>query len=316
MHKMTQNHGEPSTSLPLVTTAKSDVQWTTATLCRKSSTISHVFFTSNTTLELLPGRYEITESVGQLVITNVSNFRIECIHCQDKVGNVTIECLGSATLGFMFVHCENVQISNLQFSHCSANLNLVANNTVLISDVGSKLMQHLKLNFSSCELENHILCYSLFASFSNTEISLNRTTITHSKGIGILALGNGIFSILNSLLAYNEVNCIYFVMDALMTSTGTSFSMSDTNILFGMAKNLNLASGLNLFMLVNEQSHNISLASITLKNNAAKLGNFYISFINDNHKPLNLIEFDVNIWIRDLTSIQRSEMMAGILCQI
>ena len=111
------------------------------------------FFTSNTTLELLPGRYEITESVGQLVITNVSNFRIECIHCQDKVGNVTIDCLGSATLGFTFVHCENVQISNLQFSHCSANLNLVANNTVLISDVGSKLMQHLKLNFSSCELK-------------------------------------------------------------------------------------------------------------------------------------------------------------------
>ena len=157
------------------------------------------------------------------------------------------------------------------------------------------------------------MCYSLFASFSNAEISLNRTTITHSKGIGILALGNGIFSILNSLLAYNEVNCIYFVMDALMTSTGTSFSMSDTNILFGMAKNFNLASGLNLFMLVNEQSHNISLTSITLKNNRAKLGNFYISFINDNHTPLNLIEFDVNIWIRDLTSIQRSEMMAGIV---
>ena len=273
------------------------------------------FFTSNTTLELLPGRYEITESVGQLVITNVSNFRIECIYCQDKVGNVTIECLGSATLGFMFVRCENVQISNLQFSHCSANLNLVANNTVLISDVGSMLMRYLKLNFSSCELENHILCYSLFASFSNTEISLNRTTIIHSKGIGVLGIVNEFFSILDSLLAYNEVNCIYFVMDALVTSTGTSFIMSDTYILFGMAKNFNLASGLNLFILVNEQSHNISLTSITLKNNRAKLGNFYISFINDNHTPLDLIEFDVNIWIRDLTSIQRSEMMAGIVVE-
>ena len=151
------------------------------------------FFTSNTTLELLPGRYEITESVGQLVITNVSNFTIECIHCQDKVGNVTIECLGSATLGFTFVHCKNVQISNLQFSHCSANLNLVANNTVLMSDVGYMFMQYLKLNFSSCELENHTLCYSLFASFCNTEICLYRTTIQHSKGVGILGLGSGIF---------------------------------------------------------------------------------------------------------------------------
>ena len=272
------------------------------------------FFTSNTTLELLPGRYEITESVGQLVITNVSNFRIECIHCQDKVGNVTIDCLGSATLGFMFVHCENVRISNLQFSHCSANLNLVANNTVLMSDVGYMLMQYLKLNFSSCELENHTLCYSLFASFCNTEICLYRTTIQHSKGVGILGLGNGIFSILDSLLAYNEVNCIYFVMDAPVTSTGTSFSMSDTYILFGRTKHsLNMASGLNLFIPFNKQSYNISLTSITLKNNRAKLGNFYLSFLNGNHNPLNFIESDINISIRDLTSIQESEMMAGIV---
>ena len=122
------------------------------------------------------------------------------------------------------------------------------------------------------------------------------------------------FSILDSLLAYNEVNCIYFVMDAPVTSTGTSFSMSDTYILFGRTKHsLNMASGLNLFILFNKQSHNVSLTSITLKNNRAKLGNFYLSFLNGNHNPLNFIESDINISIRDLTSIQESEMMAGIV---
>ena len=267
------------------------------------------FFASYTSLELLPGRYEITESVGQLVITKVSNFRIEGV--QEKVGTVIIEYLRSSTLGFTFVRSENIYISNIHFSHCSANfglVHLVTKHAALTSNVTSMFMRYLKQNLTSCIVENHTLCYSLLVSFGNMEISLYQTTIRHSKGIGVLGVDNRDFSILDSHLVYNEINCINFFMDVLMP--GTSFGMSQSYILFGMAKHLNLASGLNLFVLTNEQSHNISLTSITLKNNIAKLGNFYL-FLNINAKLNTYI--DLNIWIRDLTSVQQSKMMFGIV---
>ena len=272
------------------------------------------FFASNTTLELLPGRYEITESVGQLVSTKVSNFRIEGV--QKKVGTVIIECSRSATLGFTFVRSENIQISNIHFRHCSANLKSaldLVNDALLTSNITTMLSRHLENNFSSCILENHTLCYSLLVSFSNTEVSLYQTTITYSNGIGVLGLDNKFLFISNSTLAYNEVNCAIFVIDVLMT--GTSFTMSDSYIFFGRTKKSNLASGLNLFVLINckEQSHNISLTGVTLKNNRAKHGNFYL-FVDI--KTISTTFFDLTIWISDFTSIQSNNymlMMSGIV---
>ena len=255
------------------------------------------FFASNTTLELLPGKYDITESVGQLLFTKIRNFRLQG-PLQEK-RSITIECLDGATLGFMFVRCENVRISNIQFSHCSAKLNLVANDTVLMSDVASTLMRHLEQNFSSCELENNTLCYSLLTSFSNANISLYRTAITYSKGIGVFGLDNKLFTISESYLAYNKVNCVNFVMDVYVK--GTSFKLTDSHISFGRAKELNLAAGLNLFILADKDLHNINLTALTLKNNRAKLGDLYLLVSVD---TVVNTDIDIDILITDLTSIQ------------
>ena len=265
------------------------------------------FFASNRRLELLPGRYDITESVGQLFVAMVRNFRLEGPP-QEK-GTAIIECSGNSTLGFMFVRGTNIQISNIHFSHCSATLTLVANNTVFDARYATALMRYLEQNFSLCELESHTLCYTSLASFGNVKISLDRTTISYSKGIGVLGLDNKDFSVSNSHLVHNKVNCVNFVMDVF--TIGSSFNMSDSHVSSGRAEDLNLAAGVNLFVLIDRYYlHNISLTDVTLENNEAKQGNFYL-FVSINAISNEIV--DINVLIKDLTSVQNDEMMPGIV---
>ena len=70
---------------------------------------SSYFFDSYTTLELLPGVYNITEKVGQLVLIKIVNFTLK-----GSSPNVTIICQPGATWGLTIIKSLWVEISNVQ----------------------------------------------------------------------------------------------------------------------------------------------------------------------------------------------------------
>ena len=265
------------------------------------------FFDSNTTLELLPGNYDITQSVGVLVIVDVSDFKLKASSLVN--GNVSIVCQPDASLGFTFIRCHNIEISEIQISHCSANIDFV-NISLVLGD--NSIEKYLKQNFNqeSCNSKsiNRMLCYISIACLNNTEIVIYRTNVLHSQGIGIFGVNNRDFHILESFLAYNQINCINFALN----ESSTSFTVSKSYMMFGRAKSFKLASGLNLFAILTKGLHNMSLEMVEFTNNTAHHGNLYVSVVVDS--PSDTL-IDVNILINDVMSVQRGICMSGIVVE-
>ena len=265
-------------------------------------------FDSYTMLELLPGSYDITERVGQLVIANVRNFTFKGSSLMK--GDVTITCLPGATFGFAFILSHNVEISNIQISYCSAKLNLSSTLLRTINRVYDNILirKHLEHDFESCNAksEQHILCFSFFASFRNTNVTIHQTSIVYSRGVGVYMYNNSDFDISNIFLAHNEINCMIFIADA----GNTYSSLSDIKIMSGqiIANSFNLSSGLNLFVEVMGREHDVIITNITLANNRAPYGNFYMSVYFYESTSIN-----INILIDAMTSIQTEELMPGMV---
>ena len=264
------------------------------------------FFDSYTTLELLPGSYDITERVGQLVIANVRNFTFK--GSSSVKGDVTITCLPGATLGFAFIFSHNIEISNIQISHCSAKLNLSSTLLRTINRVYDNILirKHLEHDFESrnAKSEQHILCFSFFASFRSTNVTIHQTSIVHSRGVGVYMYNNSDFDISEGVLAHNEINYIIFIAGG----ESTSCSFSNSRIMFGQIKSYDLSSGLNIFLEVTGREHNITITNVTLANNEAPYGNFYMSVYFDGSTSV-----DIKILIDVMTSIQTEELMPGMV---
>ena len=81
---------------------------------------------SHIALELLPGMHRITENIGQLVFIKVENFILK-----GSSPNVTITCQPGSNLGFTIINSRYIEISNIQISHCSAELQLKETNNAL-----------------------------------------------------------------------------------------------------------------------------------------------------------------------------------------
>ena len=263
---------------------------------------SSYFLDSYTTLELLPGMYNITEEVGQWVLIKVKNFIL-----RGSSRNVTvITCQSGATWGLSFVQSYQVEISNIQVHHCSAKLQLEeSNNPSSANYYNKQLRKYLRYNLSSCDADTNSFpaCYAFLASFKSKKVSIHETAILHSKGVGIFSLNDGYrgLSISNTHLAYNQINCIAFVLD----STSTGFYIVQSRIEYGQLKshNFKFAAGLNLFVRVYEKKHDIHLMDITLMNNRGAYGNFYmeVSAISLSHDREDIY---VDIQITNMTSIQ------------
>ena len=256
---------------------------------------SSYFFDSYTTLELLPGEYNITEKVGQLVLVNVTNFILK-----GSSPNVTITCQPGATWGLIIIQSQYIEISNIQVSYCSAKLQLNDPNLVSYNKL---LGKYLGYNLSSCEAntDSFPACFTFFASFRNGNFSLYETAILYSKGVGIFSLDDKGLDIHKSILAYNQINCIAFVLD---TTNSTTISIIQSRIEFGQMKlhRFKFASGVNLFVQVCEETHTIHLTDIILKNNRGTFGNFYmvVSALSTSSDRKDIY---VNIQIINLTSI-------------
>ena len=214
---------------------------------------SSYFFDSYTTLELLPGEYNITEKVGQLILVKVKNFTLK-----GSSPNVTIICQPGATWGLTIIKSLWVEISNVQIYNCSANLLLEGhNNTILnITAYNKQVGQYLKYNLSSCDAnvsKGHPACHAYLSIFEDRKATIHQTAIFYSRGVGIFGINNNGLEISKTFLAYNQINCINYM---LLDTTSTTFNMSHSQINFGQIRSYSFefASGLNLFVHLNRHT--------------------------------------------------------------
>ena len=270
---------------------------------------SSYFLDSHVTLELLPGMHRITENIGQLIFIEVENFILK-----GSSPNVTLTCQQGSSLGFTIINSQYVEISNIQISNCSAELKLEDSNNIILTAYHKQLKEYLKDYPDSmskiCDIKanSHPLRYTFLTSFGNKKLAIYKTAIYHSKGVGILNLNSDDLYISESLLAYNLINCIIFVLRHTMNTT---FNMSQSQIEYGQLKQqqYKFASGMNMFVHVNEQMHNIYLTNITFINNGGAYGNTYLvvstsSKLFDYHD--HNIYMSIQIQITYMTSIQTS----------
>ena len=145
---------------------------------------TRMYFTSNTTLKLLSGKYKIkTES--SMVVSDVTGLAI--------VGsnNTTIQCFEN--FGLVFLNVSNLTLQHLHFTHCGLNvfskglMNIANRLTDVDHLITYKFIPKEKL---SCPL-HFIQVYDL---------NVKRVVVDSSKGCGIL--GINIFG--NSSLVYSS----------------------------------------------------------------------------------------------------------------
>ena len=148
-----------------------------------------------------------------------------------------------------------------------------------------QLLQDINFSDSNESLKYLTLCCNSLVSINNKEITIYKTTILHSKGVGILGLGNRKLNISKCLMAYNQINCIIFVVKSFAE-----------NSLFSISESHSVWTSENMFVYLRESENtfNISLTNVTLTDNRAPCGNFYMNIGIQSAKPIH-----VNIYILD-----------------
>lgn len=266
------------------------------------------FFSSTTILELLSGRYNITEKIGHMVIGQVQDFSV--------IGrNVTIHCDSNTTFGITVIGSSNVTIRGVEIIHCSAALMdqlqlqvlqiLTENMYIFRHNIHPYFQQWLNKPFS-CDSDHIILpCIATIFFCNNSNVALQETTILYSQHIGFLSIKNSVTVIISSLMAYNNINCIiYYVntkaFDSIMDiingddDDNSGCTISDSQFLFGQANYASdsLASGLNLFLYDPYIAHfYIHVEYTSFVNNRGQHGNFFFII----YASLSFMELDIVI---------------------
>ena len=250
------------------------------------------FFDSHTTLELTPGKYDITENVGQIVIANVQHFILRP-STTNQFENVTIFCHPNATFGISVVSSFNVTISGLQLINCSARLH-VRTVRVIKEALGPTLLNDViddRFYFNAVEITEYLVqwlhnktvceqamlpCIATLFLVNNKAIYVQQTAILHSQHIGILAVKNPGMTIKGLTTAFNSINAIIYVN--LLNNYTDNTTISDCSFTYGQSTNIRLSSGLNLgietYPLSQKSVSCTKLANFTFENN--KGGNFFL----------------------------------------
>ena len=260
------------------------------------------FFSSNTTLEFMPGRFEVTERIGQFIIANISFFsmmRYPMPWIDRNQTNAVIHCKPGAMFGFTFVNCSNVIVANLSLSNCSAKLSntITKEIRILLWRRHFEINQHFWAwirNSTNCETL-HFPCLVTLISINSRLVQIDKVTIIQSMGIGLLGFANEDLEIVESLVAYNKFNCVIYLGFVMTNITGSQF-------IEGHGNDIALASGLNIFSDASRTSssnnlnlNEIWLTNVILRDNEAQYGNFYLGIRSwDGHS---------NVTIKNLTSV-------------
>ena len=232
----------------------------------------------------MPGRYDITEKVGQLEVVNVSRFILK----GSQINLTMIHCQKNATFGFTFANIDDIVVSDIQISHCCAQLtanftidatqvdNYTMHETVK-SEIDASNRQWLNAYQGSCNAQNRFPCCTTIATIDNGKISIYQTTVLHSRGVGILILRYASLNISDSILAYSSINCIIYISNNL---ENTMTTVSNNRMLIGREHSFNLASGLNIISvsisLISIRFDSINVNNNTFTSNSASKGNFYL----------------------------------------
>ena len=154
-------------------------------------------------------------------------------------------------------------------------------NNKILTAYNKKVGRYLEYNLSSCGAnasKGHPACHVCLSIFEGKQVTIHQTSIFYSRGVGILSINNNGLQISQTVLAYNQINCIHYIK--WFDTTNTTLNMSHSQINFGQIKlhSFEFASGLNLFVHLNGHihTHNISLINITLANNRGTHGNLYM----------------------------------------
>ena len=148
------------------------------TLTQFASTVSTHRHADIVSLKLLPGNHTLDV---KMVITNIRNFSLYAL--QSDTGtlslskDVVINCIPSA--GLTFISCDNVEISNVQFSGCTNNIvESVSNFTIMFTSfVGrDNLGSVLVLNRTS---DSKILHCCFVLNNGSTDVSLSSISGKH-----------------------------------------------------------------------------------------------------------------------------------------
>ena len=210
------------------------------------------YFTSDTTLVFLPGTHTINsittpclyflcDDVTQIVIAGVNNLILVGSERSPSI----ILCHGD--LGFAFVHVKSLNISNLQFHHCGAE----------IPEILIPPRQMFTAFHYQTSIGNPLL---LLINSSDTHIINVYIQDTSGPGLlGINVLGHS--SISRSLFIRNNPNCIFMFSD--MPKAPSTLSLFDSKFLFGTAHRYFDAGGLSIVFGEKQLS---STASIIISN--------------------------------------------------
>ena len=287
------------------------------------------FVDSNTTLKLLPGRYDIRNRIGQLMISYVKHFSVK----QSASNNsVKIFCHPNATFGITIMNSFNITISDLEIVHCGTPLDHYSLNQIqnvleqpifedyypdYDDDPQFQLLMQWLHNPSSCKSAD-IPCRATIFFINNEIITLKNIKILYSEHIGVFTIKNPGLGITECDITYNDINCVIYVF----MPNEEDVIISHSHITFGQTKSSLLGSGLNLFIhadgWTSRRSCYIYVTSTVLANNTAgSHGNFYLDAFSYDKK---VYVFIINVSIiadhnlaNDGLVIQHSQSIDNII---
>ena len=255
---------------------------------------TRVYFTSNTTLKFLPGKYNI-ETKSSVVVSDVIGLAI--------VGsNTIIQCF--ANFGLVFLNVSNLTIQHLHFTHCG--LNVFSRGLMNIANRLTDVAQLIKYKF----IPKQDL-YSPLYFVQVYDLSINRVIVNGSKGCGVLGiniLGNS--SLVYSSFAGNMLNAFFIYQDLAWDTS--ALAIMHSNFEFGNAALKHLAGGLTLKF--QQKSYHVSVIiknATFLENKGITCSSIYVGTSKCSSVALNMYEVTIarGVCLTNDTSVRAGELL-------
>ena len=253
------------------------------------------FIASDTVLELLPGKHQIKENIGNLVINSVSNFILKGSNTSVDSSNnhsnssvASIVCLFNGSFGLILKQCRQITISGIHIKDCGTKLT-----TSTLDESGFRKLEPEEPQF--CLFTNDweyvpIPCYGTVVSLYGSGLIVQKTVITNSKGVGIFMYHSNDLSILSSHIAYNVINCM------LLSPYGDT-SFIDSKIMYGHQNHFNLMAG--IYILGTYQRFAVNIINVTLFDNK---GGFYLKVhmnMNSDLGEIHVVLYNLHVTERE-----------------
>ena len=234
-------------------------------------THQEVFFTSNTTIRVMPGQYIVNQSFG---IIRIENIKLLTITGKDSHNSTTIYCTRFGTLGFHFLNVSNVTLSSIHFSQCTGDKSI---------EKSIPLLDHVYFDHFS---DFYKLLKFTIAFVTSSNISVSNVTVDQAAGIGLIDFGtSNHFQLSHSVFYHNKVN--FMISTEVLRHYSTHdivYTITDSWFGYGNASQKDfIASGISVILahISNEFCIRLLLSKVTLFNNRAQQGNLMFASVSN-----------------------------------